>query len=253
MARICNFPISQTKRCKQPVADGKPNCGRHNTNLSADQLGQSPTVYEKDDELHVWADKPDNPYCLIHGDPAYQVLCQVAGEVPPCCLNEKVEYKDRHGKLHRDDGPALIRPDGTQVWYQHGKLHRDDGPAAIDVDGTQSWWQHGKRHRNNGPAMTWASGEQQWYQHGEQHRDDGPAWVLPDGTQIWCQHDQWHRDDGPAVVTAIGYQGWHQYGKRHRDDGPARVWLDGTQEWWWRGKQVTEEEHARLREQSESI
>ncbi len=29
MSRICNFPISKSKRCKQPVADGKPDCGRH--------------------------------------------------------------------------------------------------------------------------------------------------------------------------------------------------------------------------------
>jgi hypothetical protein len=29
VSRICNFPISKSKRCKQPVADGKPDCGRH--------------------------------------------------------------------------------------------------------------------------------------------------------------------------------------------------------------------------------
>jgi hypothetical protein len=32
-------------------------------------------------------------------------------------------------KLHREDGPAVIYPDGFQQWYQYGKLHRVDGPA----------------------------------------------------------------------------------------------------------------------------
>ena len=33
------------------------------------------------------------------------------------------------GKLHRIDGPALIRLDGCKGWYFMGELHREDGPA----------------------------------------------------------------------------------------------------------------------------
>jgi len=47
------------------------------------------------------------------------------------------------GKLHRDDGPAIIRADGSEEWYQHDKLHRDDGPAIIRADGSGEWYQHG--------------------------------------------------------------------------------------------------------------
>ncbi len=144
MTRICNFPIGKKKRCKQPVADGKPNCGRHSTELSAEQLGQNPTVYEKDDELHVWAGEPDNVYCLIHSDPAHQVLYQLSGERPPCCLRREVRHKDRDSRLHRDDGPAVIWTDGTQEWWWHGGLHRDDGPAWIFSDGKQKWYWHGE-------------------------------------------------------------------------------------------------------------
>ena len=183
VTRICDFPISKKKRCKQPVADDKPNCGRHSTELSADQLGQSPTIYKKDGELHVWAGEPDGIYCLVHNDPINQVLYQVAGETLPCCLKEMVEWTDKHGELHRDDGPAVIYQNGEQRWYQHGEPHREDGPAVIWLDGTRFWRQHGKQHR----------------------------------------------DDGPAIVRA-----------------------NGTQEWWWYGEAVTEEEHARLREQSEN-
>ena len=184
MTRICNFPISKTKRCKQPIADDKPNCGRHGTDLSADQLSQSPTVYQKDYQLHIWAGEPDDVYCLIHSNPAYQALYRVAGGIQPCCLGGSIEWKDENNWLHRDDGPALIKVDGTQEWYQHGELHREDGPAVIEADGRQYWYWHGKPHR-----------------------EDGPAWITPSGDQYW----------------------------------------------YWRGKAVTEEEHAKLREQSEGV
>ncbi len=167
MARVCNFPISENKRCKQPIADGKPNCGRHKTNLSAEQLGQSPTVYKKDNRLHVWAGDPDGLYCLIHGDPAYQVLCQLTGETLPCCLKKDVIWRDEHGLQHRDDGPARIWPNGMQEWWQHGELHRgDDNPAMIESGGTRVWYQHGECHRDDGPAAIWSDGTQFWYWHG---------------------------------------------------------------------------------------
>ena len=228
--RICDFPTSRSKRCKQPIADDKPNCGRHKTSLSADQLGQSPIIYQKNGELHIWIGKPDKFYCLVHGDPAYQTLCQLAGETPPCCLQRGISWKNESGQWHRDDGPALIEADGSQRWYQHGKLHRDDGPARIRPDGTQ-----------------------EWYQHGDRHREDGPAVIRSDGTQEWYQHGQWHREDGPAVITPVGGLFWYQHGKRHREDGPARIWLGGVQEWFWHGEAVTEKEHERLREQSQGV
>ena len=209
MTRICDFPISKNKRCKHPVADGKPNCGRHRINLSAEQLGQNPTVYKKNGELHVWAGEPDDVYCLIHSDPAYQVLYQVAGETPPCCLEQTIRWRDEDGRLHRDNGPAMIWPDGAQYWYQHGKCHRDDGPAVIKPDG-KYWYKHSKLHRDDGPARIWPDGRKHWYQHGRLHRDDGPAVIKADGTQGWYQHDKLHRDDGPAWIWPDGRQLWYQ-------------------------------------------
>ncbi len=188
MARICNFPISQDKRCKHPITDGRPNCGRHHCEVSARQLGQSPVVYRKNDELHVWAGDPDGLYCLIHNDPAYQVLCQLTGEVPPCCLRESISWKDEGGRPHRDDGPAIIEADGTRKWYQHGKLHRDGEPAVIRANGVSEWRQYGELHRDGGPAMTGPDGMQVWYQNGKRHREDGPADVWADGTQEWYWH-----------------------------------------------------------------
>lgn len=49
-------------------------------------------------------------------------------------------YYNSEGKLHRRDGPAVITPDGNQLYYQFGKLHRDDGPAAIFFNGSSKWY-----------------------------------------------------------------------------------------------------------------
>ncbi len=166
--RICNFPISKDGRCTQSIADNEPNCGKHGCEVSAEQLGQNPVVYQKHGQLHVWADEPDDVYCLVHNSPSYQVLYRLNGETPPCCLQRDMKWRDEDGQRHRDDGPAVIYTDGTQLWYQHGKQHRDGGPAAIWINGTQVWYQHGKQHREDGPAIIRANGEQRWYWHGEE-------------------------------------------------------------------------------------
>jgi hypothetical protein len=51
----------------------------------------------------------------------------------------------RHGKLHREDGPAVVYYDRTQQWYREDRLHRDDGPAVIHPDGREEWWRDGER------------------------------------------------------------------------------------------------------------
>ena len=60
-----------------------------------------------------------------------------------------------------------------------GKLHCEDGPAVVWSDGCLEWWHHGKRHREGGPAVTWADGTTFWYNDGVRHRIDGPATELP--------------------------------------------------------------------------
>ena len=45
--------------------------------------------------------------------------------------------------LHRDDGPAIERANGTKYWYQNGKWHRTDGPAIMWPDGHKWWYING--------------------------------------------------------------------------------------------------------------
>ena len=80
-----------------------------------------------------------------------------------CLINDKGHY-------HREDGPAVIYPDGDQFWCRDDQLHREGGPAVIK-----------------------SNGEQHWYRNGKLYREDGPAAIYPDGTQIWHTHShpQW--------------------------------------------------------------
>lgn len=43
-------------------------------------------------------------------------------------------------QYHREDGPAIIFPDGEIRWYRHGSIHREDGPAIILKDGKEEMW-----------------------------------------------------------------------------------------------------------------
>ena len=59
-----------------------------------------------------------------------------------------IQYK-LNGKLHREDGPAVIFADGTQSWCLNDKLHRLDGPAIIRANGTQWWYINDKKYNFN--------------------------------------------------------------------------------------------------------
>ena len=37
-----------------------------------------------------------------------------------------------------------VYPDGVKQWYLHGKLHREDGPAVEYPDGEKFWYLNNK-------------------------------------------------------------------------------------------------------------
>lgn len=106
------------------------------------------------------------------------------------------------GKLHREDGPAVIsETDGAHAWLVDGKLHRADGPAVVGSDGSQAWYLNGKLHREDGPAVIEANGSEAWFVNGVQHRVDGPALIsTAEIAQEWWVNGKLHREDGPAVI-----------------------------------------------------
>ena len=51
------------------------------------------------------------------------------------------EYGDKYWYLpskgqhyiHREDGPACERKNGTKIWYKNNQIHREDGPAIEEA------------------------------------------------------------------------------------------------------------------------
>ena len=72
----------------------------------------------------------------------------------------------KNGKRHCANGPAVSGRDG-QEWYWKGKLHRENGPAVIRTTGYQAWYRHGKRHRDDGPAAIHGNGLLEWWVDGK--------------------------------------------------------------------------------------
>jgi len=102
---------------------------------------------------------------------------------------------------------AIEKSDGEKSWLLDGMHHRDDGPALITPNGIQKWYQYGKCHRDNEPAVIYRNGTKYWYREGKQHRDDGPAVEYASGAKLWYQNGKIHRLDGAAIEC----ENWQQY------------------------------------------
>ena len=80
----------------------------------------------------------------------------------------RTEWKNKEGRFHREDGPAIECADGDKFWYQNGELHRDGGPACEYTKGDKSWYKNGNLHREDGPAREYANGYKVWYINGRE-------------------------------------------------------------------------------------
>lgn len=123
------------------------------------------------------------------------------------------------GELHRDEGPAVIYPDGRQEWWWNGKRHRNEGPAIIDAafgGNIEEWYCNGKLHRIGGPTITEWNGSKWWHLRGWKHRADGPAVTSTDGLAIWYVLDkrifsfkdyqkELNCDDGHIIMLQLKY------------------------------------------------
>lgn len=54
--------------------------------------------------------------------------------------NGTMIWSDHDGRYHRENGPAIIEPNGVKEYYIHGKKHRLDGPAYIGRFGAFRWF-----------------------------------------------------------------------------------------------------------------
>ena len=82
-----------------------------------------------------------------------------------------------NNQFHRVDGPAIIYPNGTQLWFINGNLHREDGPARIFPDGQEEWYINGKLHREDGPAVIYPNGRREWWVSGQNITKKVNVWM----------------------------------------------------------------------------
>jgi hypothetical protein len=143
----------------------------------------------------------------------------------------------------KQEPTMTITPEGAKKWHLHGKLHREDGPAVEWENGDREWHLHGKRHRENDePAIVRACGRKEWWLHGKRHRVGAPAVEAANDYKIWILHNMLHREDGPAVEWADGLKQWWLHGKQHREDGPATEYADGDKAWYLNNKRYNDVE-----------
>ena len=133
------------------------------------------------------------------------------------------------------DSRVSVASDGTVAYIHMGLLHREDGPAIRRPDGTREWWSWGRRHRDGGPAIELPDGSVQYHKFGMLHRFNEPAIIMADGSTEWWMWGKRHNTKGHAVYTAGVGREWWERGQRHRIEGPAVVRYTGELEWWVRG------------------
>ena len=86
-------------------------------------------------------------------------------------FQNRTEWRNEAGELHRLDGPAVEYAGGTKEWWVNDKFHRLGGPAIEWSDGNKEWWVNGKLHREDGPAVEYVSGTKEWYIEGKEYTE----------------------------------------------------------------------------------
>jgi hypothetical protein len=171
-------------------------------------------------------------------------------------------WRDKQGRLHRDDGPAMILTDNEwslelnlneiiqeypnihhiEAWYTHGKLNRENGPAKTTIKNgkieSQEWYKNGKYHRIGGPANVYISQgsgkfkDEDFYIEGKLQYKKQTSITASNRELIQYRDPQnrLHReDDKPAYIlqpssfSKTKETKWLKHGQLHRLTGPAII------------------------------
>jgi hypothetical protein len=73
-------------------------------------------------------------------------------------------WRNKEGRLHRLDGPAIEWDNGDKEWFIDGCYCRlDNGPTVEYHTGTREWWLGEKLHRLDGPAVVYSNNDEEWF------------------------------------------------------------------------------------------
>ena len=115
--------------------------------------------------------------------------------------NTKTEWRF-NGILHREDGPALARANGTRAWFINGELHRLDGPAIEWASGTKQWFKNGKLHREDGPAIEYPDGNGSWWINGKQYTEVEFSMMINQPTEFMLVRI-FYQDGGYKITVTL--------------------------------------------------
>ena len=108
------------------------------------------------------------------------------------------EIRNEANEWHNPNGPAVIFPNGDEIYYINNLHHRVDGPA-VNREFIKCWKVMGKNHREYLPAVI-TDDYIAYYVNNQLHNPFGPAMIYANGTRYYYLNGKQHRMDGPAVV-----------------------------------------------------
>ena len=139
------------------------------------------------------------------------------------------EYPDgtkewrRSGKRRRGPGgaggPTRVSSDGTQTWHcpVRGHVHRGgDLPAIVRPDGSRIWYSHGLRHRDGDRPAIEAVDYLGWFRHDHMHRDGDRAAVIQRCRRGFRPHPRLR------LVLSYWHKGWPRACGRQKSYWRAR-------------------------------
>ena len=107
-----------------------------------------------------------------------------------------VRYYNDLGQLHRTDGAAIERANGSKVWYLNGKRHREGGPAIEWNNGYKEWRLNDLLHREDGPAVVYSNGDERWYLNG--------IFLSDQEIEELKEKIRWHQEFDQQVLELCG-------------------------------------------------
>jgi len=139
----------------------------------------------------------------------------------------------QNGLVHKEDGPAIIKADGTEIYMLEGEVKTEEqfkkqSRYFIHKAQIESGLRRPPRHVAPPPVSTTETG------------------IIENKNLIChCVDDILHNENGPAVVynnekhLMSSYMMYFQHGIKTRDDGPAYISAD-TEVWYKNGKIIKE-------------
>ena len=117
--------------------------------------------------------------------------------------NGNITYR-KNGVLHRDDGPAVEKPNIAEEWFRDGLRHREDGPAVEWQSGTKEWFRDGLRHREDGPAIEYPNRLPEWNIHGFR-------FTKEDYWEALLKDEKWHDKTIAGIIETLKKHNYFKY------------------------------------------